>query len=81
MAFKRCAELLEMDARELLELNQEQYRALSLSSVLEAGTKLLINEPEHVFDEYSHWTFPDDDPAKAEPSYMMARRLRPQRQP
>ena len=24
-----------------------------------------------------HWTFPEDDPAQAEPSYMMARRLRP----
>ena len=26
---------------------------------------------------YRHWSFPDDDPALSEPSYMMARRLKP----
>ena len=29
------------------------------------------------FAEYAHWTFPDDDPAQREPSYMMARKLKP----
>lgn len=29
------------------------------------------------YDEYCHWTFPDDDPAQGVPSYMMARRLKP----
>ena len=32
---------------------------------------------EYDCDEYCHWTFPDDNPATAQPSYMMARRLKP----
>ena len=31
------------------------------------------------FDEYCHWSFPDDDKG-GEPSYMMARRLKPKTQ-
>ena len=37
----------------------------------------LTSRPGLEVDEYVHWTFPEDDPAQAEPSYMMARRLRP----
>ena len=43
------------------------------------GTRLLTAGSELEYEEYCHWTFPDDDPAAAdgEPSYMMARRLKP----
>jgi hypothetical protein len=54
--------------------------ARQISSELRKGARLLIEDPSKLdfeFDEYCHWTFPDDDPSKSEPSYMMARRLTP----
>lgn len=50
---------------------------LQVSSELLQGTRLQIRRAEYDSAEYCHWSFPDDDPAQAEPSYMMARRLRP----
>ena len=79
MPFKRAAEILGKDPRELLAANlgRQELRGLQVSSELLAGTKLQTNRAELAFDEYCHWTFADDDPAKGEPSYMMARRLKP----
>jgi hypothetical protein len=51
---------------------------VQVSSELLKGTRLQIRRAEYNSAEYCHWTFPDDDPAQAEPSYMMARRLKPQ---
>jgi hypothetical protein len=48
-----------------------------MSSELLKGTRLQIRRAEYDSAEYCHWTFPDDDPAQVEPSYMMARRLKP----
>ena len=50
---------------------------LQVSSELLQGTRLQIRHVEYESDEYCHWTFPDDNPEHAEPSYMMARRLTP----
>ena len=78
MSFKRCAEELGIEPRELLRANQArpELRGLQLSSELMAGTRLMTRVGLTVeYEEYSHWTFPDDDPSAQEPSYMMARRL------
>ena len=78
MSFKRCAELLGLEPRELLRANaaRPELRGLQLSSELMAGTRLMTRVGLTVeYEEYSHWTFPDDDPSAQEPSYMMARRL------
>ena len=77
MPFKRIAETLNIEPRDLLRMNQERIKGLHISSELIAGTKVQIKQPEYIYDEYCHWTFPDDDPALAEPSYMMARPLKP----
>ena len=76
MPFKRIAEILNIDAKELQRMNGHM-KGLQLISEVRAGTRLHTNIPELIFDEYCHWTFPDDNPALAEPSYMMARRLKP----
>ena len=79
MPFKKAAEALGMDPQRLLRINQRrpELKGLQLSSELFGGTRLQTKAAEYEFDEYCHWTFADDDPAKGEPSYMMARRLKP----
>ena len=79
MAFKKAAEEIGMDPRELLALNKQrpELKGLMVSSELIEGTKLLVRPSRYHFDEYCHWTFADDDQTKGEPSYMMARRLKP----
>ena len=57
-----------------------ELRGLQISSELRKGARILVEDVatlEYDFDEYCHWTFPDDDPSKSAPSYMMARRLKP----
>jgi GNAT superfamily N-acetyltransferase len=78
-AFKRVAEEVEMDPRELLAMNKHrpELKGLQVSSELIGGTRLLVKPSQYRFDEYCHWTFADDDQTKGEPSYMMARRLKP----
>jgi hypothetical protein len=81
MPFKKVAEECAVEPREMLRLNagRAELKGLMISSELIRGTRLLVKPEEYDVDEYCHWTFPDDDPSKAEPSYMMARRL--QRKP
>ena len=79
MAFKKCAEIIGVEPRELIAINKDrpELKGLGMSSELLAGTRLQVKPIEYDFDEYCHWSFPDDNPALAEPSYMMARRLMP----
>ena len=74
---RRVAEATGVAAQQLLALNQRAIRGLTLASILKRGTRLLLRGPEADFEEYQHWSFPDDDPEAGCPSYMMARRLKP----
>ena len=78
-AFKTEAQALGKDPKTLLELNKAHpwLKGIQLSSILLKGTRLQLSGIDMDFDEYCHWTFPDDDPALAERSYMMARKLKP----
>jgi len=62
----------------LIEYNRASLKGLQASSILRKGTRIFTSHVRYDYDEYCHWTFPDDDPAQGVPSYMMARRLKPQ---
>ena len=71
--FKKMAEDLQMDPRELLGMNvgRPELKGLQISSEVLAGTKLQVRDVEYDVEDYCHWSFPEDDPALASPSYMV----------
>ncbi|KAL1519508.1 hypothetical protein AB1Y20_023024 [Prymnesium parvum] len=73
---RKVAQVVGVDQLVLLDLNKHRIKGLAKSSILKKGTLLLIAGSTTEFEEYCHWTFPDDH-STAEPSYMMARKLRP----
>ncbi len=52
MPFKRVAETLNIEPRDLLRYNQGRMKGLQISSEVVTGTLVQINQPDYVFDEY-----------------------------
>ena len=76
----KVAEQLGVDPRELVARNKGNLKGIGLSVELVAGARVLVRPSGTYFEEYCHWSFPDDDPRHGQPSYMMARRLKPRAQ-
>ena len=76
----KVAEQLGVDPRELVARNKGNLKGIGLSVELVAGARVLVRPSGTHFEEYCHWSFPDDDPRHGQPSYMMARRLKPRAQ-
>eukprot|EP00039_Didymoeca_costata_P006096 m.87487 g.87487 ORF g.87487 m.87487 type:complete len:779 (-) comp13109_c0_seq5:72-2408(-) len=83
---------LGLEVKELVALNKFRIKGLTKNSQLFKGSQLLtpnetlnkqdLEELSSMTDEvsYRHWTFDDDNVEYTEPSYMMARRLKPRAQ-
>uniref|UniRef100_A0A7S4B4E2 LysM domain-containing protein n=1 Tax=Chrysotila carterae TaxID=13221 RepID=A0A7S4B4E2_CHRCT len=74
---RREAERAGVSTSDLLERNKSRIKGLQLSSHLLKGTRLLVSGSEREFEEYCHWTYPEDDNSNNCPSYMMALKLKP----
>ncbi|KOO28307.1 hypothetical protein Ctob_004251 [Chrysochromulina tobinii] len=74
---RRLADITGVSADELYRLNKGRLDGLQLGATLRVGTRLLTAGVDGQKDEeYCHWSFPDDE-SPDEPSYMMARKLKP----
>ena len=74
---RRLADVTGVSADELYRLNKGRLDGLQLGATLRVGTRLLTaGVAGYEDDEYCHWSFPDDE-SPDEPSYMMARKLKP----
>ena len=74
---RKVADQIGIQPRELLDMNKGAIKGLQLSSMLLRGTRLQTSgKGDYELTEYCHWTFPDEM-KMGEPSYMMAKRLKP----
>jgi hypothetical protein len=76
---KSIARKFGVACKELVEANIARLPELLPISRLKQGTRVKVSH-FHLHDEhhvpYCHWTFPDDKFENAEPSYMMAKKIK-----
>ena len=78
-SLKSIAEAAGCAPKELVELNRLRIKGIHERAELQRGTTLRTCREARAADEYTHWSFPEDESfeEEAHPSYMMARRLKP----